>query len=62
MLFRSPVAIEGTGAAARAFRELAEVIVTTAVPPAALAGCSARLLESIELRLGKKPAPAATVN
>ena len=55
-----PVAIEGNGVAAQAFRSLAEHIVTVAVPPATLAGCSARMLESIELRLGKKPVASET--
>jgi ATP-binding protein involved in chromosome partitioning len=41
----SPIAL-GTGAAAEAFRALAEVVVTDAVPPVALAGCSARMLDA----------------
>jgi len=55
-----PVAIEGNGAAAQAFRDLADRIVSDAAPPAALAGCSARMLEAIELRLGKKPAASSS--
>lgn len=52
----APVAIDGDGEAARAFRALAERLVNETVPPIALAGCSARMLEAIELTLGKKPA------
>jgi ATP-binding protein involved in chromosome partitioning len=52
----APVAIDGQGEAAHAFRALAERLVSETVPPIALAGCSARMLESIELTLGKKPA------
>jgi ATP-binding protein involved in chromosome partitioning len=40
-----PVAL-GDGPAARAFRDLAERIVTDAVPPVAMAGCSARMLDA----------------
>jgi ATP-binding protein involved in chromosome partitioning len=35
----------GTSPAAQAFREIAERLVTEAVPPAELAGCSARMLD-----------------
>jgi ATP-binding protein involved in chromosome partitioning len=37
----------GTGPAADAFREIAELLVTEAVPPAELAGCSARMLDAM---------------
>ena len=37
-----PVALGGDGHAARAFRELAERIVTETVPPITMSGCSAR--------------------
>jgi ATP-binding protein involved in chromosome partitioning len=37
-----PVALDGDGEAARAFRVLAERIVTETVPPVSMAGCSAR--------------------
>jgi len=40
-----PVAL-GTGPAADAFRALAEVVVTEAVPQADMAGCSARMLDA----------------
>ena len=50
-----PVALVGMGAAADAFRAIATKIVTETVPPVNMAGCSARLLESVELALGPKP-------
>ena len=50
-----PVALVGVGAAADAFRAIAARIVSETVPPVNLAGCSARLLETIELSLGPKP-------
>jgi ATP-binding protein involved in chromosome partitioning len=40
-----PIAL-GTGPAAEAFRALAEHIVAEAVPPVAMAGCSARMLDA----------------
>ena len=55
----APVAIAGDGEAAQAFRALAERLVNETVPPIALAGCSARMLDAIELTLGKKPARTA---
>ncbi len=51
-----PVALAGTGPAADAFRAIARTIVTETVPPVAMAGCSARLLDAVEAALG--PAPA----
>jgi ATP-binding protein involved in chromosome partitioning len=36
----------GDGPAAEAFRELARVVVDEAVPPVAMAGCSARMLDA----------------
>jgi ATP-binding protein involved in chromosome partitioning len=50
-----PVALTGTGPAAEAFRAIADRIVTETVPPVVMAGCSARLLESVEIVLGPKP-------
>ncbi len=50
-----PVALAGVGAAADAFRAIAQRLVSETVPPMALAGCSARLLETIEIALGPKP-------
>ncbi len=47
-----PVAVDGHGPAADAFRAVAQRIATETVPPVAMAGCSARLLEAAELALG----------
>jgi ATP-binding protein involved in chromosome partitioning len=41
----APVAL-GDGPAAKAFTDLAELIVTETVPPVAMAGCSARMLDA----------------
>ncbi len=46
---------EGSGPAAVAFRAIAERIATETVPPVQMAGCSARLLETVEVALGTKP-------
>lgn len=46
----APVAL-GTGPAAEAFRALAMRLVDDAVPPAEMAGCSARMLEAAEAAL-----------
>jgi ATP-binding protein involved in chromosome partitioning len=54
-----PVVLDGDSPAARAFRAIAEKIVTETVPPVEMAGCSARLLETVELILGPKPQPTA---
>ncbi len=51
----TPVSLDGQGAAAQAFRAIAELIVTETVPPMSMAGCSARMLESVALALGPKP-------
>ena len=40
-----PIAL-GEGPAAEAFRAIAEVILTEAIPPAEMAGCSARMLDA----------------
>ena len=50
-----PVAISGSGFAAEAFREIARKIIAQTVPVNEMAGCSARLLESVALALGDKP-------
>jgi ATP-binding protein involved in chromosome partitioning len=50
-----PVALDGTGPAAEAFRAIAHMIVTETVPPVAMAGCSARLLDAVEAALGPAP-------
>ena len=41
----TPIAL-GEGPAAEAFRAIADLIVTEAVPPVAMAGCSARMLDA----------------
>jgi ATP-binding protein involved in chromosome partitioning len=51
----APVAIDGQGPAAEAFRAIARQIVTETVPPVAMAGCSARLLDAVEVALGPRP-------
>lgn len=55
-----PVAIEGTGPAAEAFRAMAERIITEIAPPAStsdidMAGCSARMLASVAAALDAQP-------
>ena len=50
-----PVAISGSGFAAEAFRDIAKKIISQTVPVTEMAGCSARLLESVALALGDKP-------
>jgi hypothetical protein len=37
------------------FRDIAKQIIAATVPAGEMAGCSARLLESVEVALGKKP-------
>ena len=55
-----PVSLAGEGAAADALRAIATKLVTETVPPVAMAGCSARVLESVERLLGAKDAAAAS--
>nr|MBU6202524.1 P-loop NTPase [Acidobacteriota bacterium] len=50
-----PIAISGSSPAAVSFRDIARRIIEGTVPVAEMAGCSARLLESVEVALGKKP-------
>lgn len=50
-----PVSLAGSGPAADAFRAVAARIVSETVAPVNLAGCSARLLDAIEIALGPKP-------
>ena len=52
-----PVSLDGSGPAAEAFRAIAHTIVTETVPPVAMAGCSARLLDAVEAALGPVPEP-----
>jgi ATP-binding protein involved in chromosome partitioning len=47
-----PVALAGRTAAAEAFRDVAKRIISETVPVAEMAGCSARLLERVEVALG----------
>jgi len=49
-----PVSVHGQGPAAEAFRALAERIATDTAPPAAMAGCSARMLEAVAVALAVK--------
>ena len=53
----TPVALGGDGHAARAFRALAERIVTETVPPVTMSGCSARIAESVEVTFTRRPKP-----
>jgi ATP-binding protein involved in chromosome partitioning len=55
-----PVALDGTGAAADAFRAIAARLVDEVAPPVSMAGCSARLLQAVEAALGPKPERAVT--
>jgi ATP-binding protein involved in chromosome partitioning len=50
-----PVAISGSGFAAEAFRDIAQKIIAQTVPVNEMAGCSARMLETVALALGDKP-------
>ena len=50
-----PVAINGSSLAAEAFRDIASKIILQTVPVAEMAGCSARLPESVAVALGAKP-------
>jgi ATP-binding protein involved in chromosome partitioning len=55
----TPVAIDGDGAAADAFRAIAARIVAEVAPPTPsdtvdMAGCSARMLDAVEIALGPK--------
>ena len=50
-----PVALAGVSPAAEAFRDIAKKIISATGPATDMAGCSARLLESVEVALGKKP-------
>jgi len=50
-----PVALSGSSPAAEVFRDIAKRIIAATVPAGEMAGCSARLLDSVEVALGKKP-------
>lgn len=49
-----PVALIGTGAAAQEFRAIAKRIVAETIPVAEMAGCSARVLEAVEVAVRRK--------
>ncbi|HJR25892.1 MAG TPA: hypothetical protein VJ804_10485, partial [Acidimicrobiales bacterium] len=51
-----PIAL-GSGPAAEAFRAIADHILTEAIPPAELAGCSARMLDAAVAALDALDAP-----
>ena len=53
----SPASL-GTGPAADAFAALVRRIVDEAIPPVAMGGCTARILENVEAALGPMPSPA----
>ena len=55
-----PVALAGRTAAAEAFRDVAKRIIAETVPAGEMAGCSARLLERVEVALGTAPSQAGT--
>ena len=55
-----PVALEGTGPAAQAFRAIAQRLVTDVAPPVDMKGCSARMLDAVETALGPVRRPAST--
>ena len=50
-----PVVLSGSSPAAEVFRDIAKQIIAATVPAGEMAGCSARLLESVEVALGTKP-------
>ncbi|MEK7293106.1 MAG: P-loop NTPase, partial [Actinomycetota bacterium] len=50
-----PVAIDGISTAAHEFRAIAQRIVAETVPATEMAGCSARLLDAVEVAFKKKP-------
>ena len=53
-----PVAINGASAAAHEFREIARRIVAETIPATEMAGCSARLIDAVEIAFKKKsPVP-----
>ena len=54
----TPIAL-GDGPAAEAFRAIADLIVAEAVPPVAMAGCSARMLDAAMAALDAKDASDA---
>ena len=53
----TPIAL-GDGPAAAAFTDLAEVIVTDAVPPIELEGCTAHILDAVNAAVAEATAPS----
>lgn len=51
-----PIALAGSSPAAEVFRTIAKGIIAATIPQSEMAGCSARLLESVEVALRKKSA------
>ncbi len=49
-----PVALIGSSPAAEVFRDIAKKVIASTIPVAEMAGCSARLLESVDIALSKK--------
>ena len=54
-----PVALIGTGAAAQEFRAIAQRIISETVPGAEMAGCSARVLDAVEVDVRRKTADSS---
>lgn len=54
-----PVALIGTGAAAQEFRAIAQRIISETVPVAEMAGCSARVLDAVEVAVRRKTADSS---
>ena len=54
-----PVALIGTGAAAQEFRAIAQRIISETVPVAEMAGCSARVLDAVEVDVRRKTADSS---
>ncbi len=52
----APIALDGTGAAADEFRNIARLIVEEVAPPTNMAGCSARMLNMVAAALDAKDA------
>ncbi len=55
----TPVSLDGTGAAADVFRQIAARVVDEIAPPTNMAGCSARMLNLVNEALAAKDAEAA---
>jgi ATP-binding protein involved in chromosome partitioning len=53
----APIAL-GSGPAAEAFRSLADIVVTEAIPPIEMAGCTAHILDAVNAAVAGAVAPA----